>query len=68
MMYDITFCNDDKCIHTECERHLKNVPKDTPVSVGVWATCEHYLEGDNEKRWRRNEYYIDTSTTRRFRT
>ena len=50
MNYDITFCNNDKCIHTECERHLKNVSKDTPVSVGVWATCEHYLEGDNEKR------------------
>ena len=50
MMYDITFCNNDKCTHVECERNLKNVPKDIPVSVGVWATCEHYLEGKNEER------------------
>ena len=34
MSYDITFCNNDKCIHTECERHLKNVPKDRYISVG----------------------------------
>ena len=50
MMYDITFCNNDKCVHTECERHLKNVPKDRYISVGVCATCEHYLEGKNEER------------------
>lgn len=44
MSYDITFCNYKECKHTECERHLKNVPEGKPASVGVWATCEHYNE------------------------
>lgn len=44
MCHDITFCNNDKCTHTECERNLKNAPKDVPVSVGVCALCEYYEE------------------------
>lgn len=49
MMYDITFCNNDKCVHTECERHLKNVPKDKPISVGVWATVKRSFDLTEEE-------------------
>ena len=48
--YDITFCSDKECPHTDCRRHPTNIPTGIPVSVFL----EKYREGE-KCRW----YYGD---------
>lgn len=44
MSYDITFCSNDKCIYTECMRHLNNAPKNIPVSISDCTKLCKYKE------------------------
>lgn len=44
MSYDITFCSNKECIHTECRRHLNNAPKDRPVSIAVFSEDSKFCE------------------------
>lgn len=37
--YDITFCSDKECKHTECKRHHSHIPIGIPVSVFMGPTA-----------------------------
>ena len=52
--YDITFCSDNECPRTDCERHPSHTPKGVPYSMADLSShdpyyCEHYWPGKEEK-------------------
>lgn len=55
--YDITFCSDNECLRTDCERHPSHTPKGVPYSMADLSShdayyCAYYWpgyeEGENE--------------------
>ena len=52
--YDITYCSDEKCLRTDCERHPSHTPKGVPYSMADLSShedyyCEYYWPGYDEK-------------------
>lgn len=50
MSYDITFCPDKRCTHTECHRHRSHTPVGRPYSMFVESPkkddeCKMYWPG-----------------------
>lgn len=53
--YDITFCSDEECKRTDCERHPSHTPKGVPVSIADLSShedyyCEYYWPGYIEEK------------------
>ena len=41
--YDITFCSDEECLRTDCERHPSHTPKGVPYSMADLSSHEVYF-------------------------
>ena len=42
MIYDITFCSDESCQRTDCERHPTRTPKGVPYSIADLSSHDDY--------------------------